>query len=318
MADGAAAAALSRRLPRLLLLLSALPPLAWILLAQVGGWYPGELASHWTLQAAILLLPGWIAVRHDARWGRIFLLAVVIALLPWLRAAYLPRAQRIEAPQERLVSAVTANLNVWNPRRQALHDALRAGGCDFIGLAEVVPADRALWQGDPLYPNQIWLGGDDHPSELAFLSRLRIIDSRIHDLGGVHVIDALIDLGDGPLRIFMLHLSSPSSTREWHSRNAELAPLARLVQAVQEPLLVMGDFNISPGDAVWQALLKASELKPAPGHEPSTWPSWLGPCGIAIDHLLVRGAGLDGVLAVELPGSDHRGERGIVTVPMAR
>lgn len=40
---------------------------------------------------------------------------------------------------------------------------------------------------------------------------------------------------------------------------------------------------------------------------PATWPAWLGPFGLAIDHVLVRDVALGRMRSVNLPGSDHRG-----------
>jgi endonuclease/exonuclease/phosphatase (EEP) superfamily protein YafD len=297
---------------------SAIPALVVILLAQMPSWYPGELACQWTIHAAILLLPGWISRRHDPRWGRVFLIATALALLPWLRAAYQTRAVHLQAPDERPVPVVFADLGVRTPDRDALHRALADTSAEIIGLAGIVPSDRVSWSDDARYPHQIWIKDADRPAELALLSQARIVASHIHDLGGVHAIEALIDLGAGPLRVFLVHLSPPASVEAWHARDQQLGELARLVSAVGEPTLVMGDFNMTPGDPLWPVLLKAGHLLPGAGAEPASWPSLLGPCGIAIDHVLVRGAGLDGLQAVHLRGCDHRGVRAVATVPMGR
>jgi endonuclease/exonuclease/phosphatase (EEP) superfamily protein YafD len=306
-----------RRRLRLLLALSALPWLGVIAAAQLPSWYPGELATHWTAHAALLMLPGWLAVRDDARWGRVFLLAVVLALLPFLRAAYAPRAAALPAAGQPLVVA-EGNLYYWNRDRAGLRRALLERGADVIGLAEIVPADRAAWQGDPGYPYQVWSDGDGKEIEIALLSRRRILAAKVHDLGGVHAIAATLDLGEGPLRVVMLHLSSPTSVHEWHARDQEIRVLAALLAPVEEPLLVIGDFNLTLADPMWPVLLAGGGLRTAAGHEPASWPNWLGPCGIAIDHMLVRGVAIDGLRAFTLPGSDHRGLCAELAVPAAR
>jgi len=302
---------------RLVLALSAVPWLAVIALAQLPSWYPGELATHWTLHAALLMLPGWLAVREDARWGRVFLLAMVLALLPFLRAAYAPRAAATLDGAGQPVVVAEGNLYYWNHERAALRRALLERAADVIGLAEIIPADRAAWQDDPAFPYQLWQ--DDHGSaiEVALLSRQRILFSRVHDLGGVHAIEALLDLGAGPLRVVMTHLSSPTSAQLWHGRDRQIRQLAGLLAGSREPLVVLGDLNLTLADPLWPVLLAGAGLRTAAGHEPASWPDWLGPCGIAIDHILVRGTAIDGLRAFTLPGSDHRGLCAELAVPPA-
>jgi endonuclease/exonuclease/phosphatase (EEP) superfamily protein YafD len=309
---------LRHRRARLVLALSAVPWLAVIALAQLPSWYPGELATHWTLHAALLMLPGWLATKDDARWGRVFLFAVVLALLPFLRAAYAPRAAATLPAVGQAVVMAEGNLYFWNHDRAGLRRALLAQAAAVIGLAEIVPSDRAAWLGDPAFPFQVWQDSHGKEIEIALLSRHRILNHQVHDLGGVHAIDALLDLGDGPLRVVMLHLSSPTSAREWRNRDRELRLLAGLLADIQEPLVVLGDFNITIADPMWPVLLASAGLRTAAGHEPASWPNWLGPCGIAIDHILVRDAAIDGLRAFTLPGSDHRGLCAELAVPAAR
>jgi endonuclease/exonuclease/phosphatase family metal-dependent hydrolase len=298
-------------------LISAGLALATIAVAQIPGWHVGELARAWSGHAALLLLPGWITYRHDPRWGRLFLLAVVVALLPWLRAAYQERAYQVPAASERLMSVSYAHLRPRTPGDPALRLALAGGSSDLIGLTGATASERALWAGDARHPHQIWLCDRDHPDGPALLSSARIVTAHVLALGDSRAIDALIDLGDGPLRVLLVHLSAPTSAEGWAAHRRELVALASSAASVAEPLLVMGDLNTTPGDPLWPVLLKAGRLLPPPGHAPATWPTWLGPCGISLDHLLVRGAGVDAVQAVRLPDADHRGLRAVLTVPFS-
>jgi endonuclease/exonuclease/phosphatase (EEP) superfamily protein YafD len=65
---------------------------------------------------------------------------------------------------------------------------------------------------------------------------------------------------------------------------------------------------------MWRSFTAHTGLRRAPGPAPATWPAALGPCGIAIDHVLVRGAALSPVTAFTVPGSDHRGLRATVSI----
>ena len=74
-------------------------------------------------------------------------------------------------------------------------------------------------------------------------------------------------------------------------------------------MIVAGDFNATPWSPHFRDLLATTGLRDAGsgrGWLP-TWPTWLGPAGIPIDHVLVKGpvtvAGLS--LGPDV-GSDYR------------
>jgi endonuclease/exonuclease/phosphatase (EEP) superfamily protein YafD len=87
-----------------------------------------------------------------------------------------------------------------------------------------------------------------------------------------------------------------------------LGVIAALVAADRDtPTLVIGDFNLTVGSSTWSRFRKASRLSRPAGREPASWPWLLGPAGLTIDHILVRGVGADPAISLALPGSDHRG-----------
>ena len=97
-------------------------------------------------------------------------------------------------------------------------------------------------------------------------------------------------------------------------RDRQLAMLARQLQDHPEPVIVLGDFNLTPGTQMWRTFTGYTKLLRAPGPEPATWPAVLGPFGISIDHILARGAAISELTAFEIPGSDHRGLKAMVSI----
>ena len=281
-----------------------------IMLGQLSAWtWYGELACHWTLHGALALLPAMVVFRRDVRWGRLFMVLLALALLPWAQAAWSPRAT-VTGTVIASASVATANVQFFNEDRAQTQAALAATDVDLFALQEVTASDEAALRPNPRWPFQVW-GGRPDLTRVALLSRQRIVSQRLHDFAGTTVIEALVDLGESPLRVFVIHPSAPVSAELAKRRDRQLALLAREldVEAHPEPVLVLGDFNLSHGAALWRSFAGYTGLRRAPGPAPATWPALLGPFGIAIDHVLVRGAGLSGLEAFAVPGSDHRGLR---------
>ncbi len=298
-----------------LLLAATMWPVLGIILAQLSAWtWAGELACHWTLHGAVALLPAMVVFRRDTRWGRLFIVLLVLALLPWVQSSWSTRAT---ASGSLIASAsvATANVQFYNEDRGATQALLAATDVDLFALQEVTASDEAVLRPHPRWPFQIW-GGRLDVTRVALLSRHRIVSQRLHDFDGSTVIEALIDLGESPLRVFVIHPFAPVSAELAHRRDRQLALLAREVsaEAHPEPVLVLGDFNLSHGAQLWRTFAGYTGLRRAPGPAPATWPAILGPCGIAIDHVLARGAGLDALESFTVPGSDHRGLRATLTI----
>jgi endonuclease/exonuclease/phosphatase (EEP) superfamily protein YafD len=114
----------------------------------------------------------------------------------------------------------------------------------------------------------------------------------------------------GAFTVFGVHLRAPTSERRALARNQELRELAARSEAVSEPLIVAGDFNVTPYSPYFLDWLEASGLTDSRrGRTLSTsWPATMPLFGIPIDHVAVN----DGFTVVshrKLPdfGSDHYG-----------
>jgi endonuclease/exonuclease/phosphatase family metal-dependent hydrolase len=185
-------------------------------------------------------------------------------------------------------------------------DSLRVIDGDVVALIETRYEDRERMRNDPRWPYQRWIGPPDWGGT-ALLSRwpMRAKELDMLDAPGV---DAVIDMPWGPVRVIAVHTWSPRNRISIGRNMRQLRELAGLAATEPGPLLVLGDLNASPGHPGIVGLRQAG-LRQAHGGSPATWPSWLGPFGITIDHALVRGLRLGGTQAIDLPGSDHHGIR---------
>jgi endonuclease/exonuclease/phosphatase family metal-dependent hydrolase len=113
---------------------------------------------------------------------------------------------------------------------------------------------------------------------------------------GRGALAAQIDTPIGALRVINVHLSlTPKAQR------AQLNYLQTLIAQDQQPLLLTGDFNCTPEQAVLQDFLHASALTLAP--TPPSFPSWAPKR--RIDLMLYRGLKLRKCWALPMLASDH-------------
>lgn len=125
---------------------------------------------------------------------------------------------------------------------------------------------------------------------------------------GARAAKVTLDWRGKPVTVIGTHLHWPLGPHNAGLRNAELQQLAQLVTTIKEPLMVGGDFNITPWSLVFQDALASSGLKDCArgrGLTP-TWPTFFSPLSIRIDHCLVsKDWEVVGVRTAPSLGSDH-------------
>jgi endonuclease/exonuclease/phosphatase (EEP) superfamily protein YafD len=248
--------------------------------------YPVALAL-----AAVALLNGW-AVRDL-----------------WLGGGTAAAAAGEGAP----LRVVSANVLASNPAPGRVLDFVRGSGADLVVL---VDAEGERWRGvlaalGDLYPHtapDAWRDG----APVVLLSRWPLpVETVVHPAAAErpYVVARLAAPGATPL-VVGVHPASPSPTEPEDSRerNYQLDHIGGTVEGVAGPVIVAGDLNTTPWSPHFRDLLAATGLRDAAagrGWLP-TWPAWLGPAGIPIDHVLVRGeVAVAGLRRGPDIGSDH-------------
>lgn len=282
-----------------LLVLAALPALGLVLaaLAPTGLW-PMPLFRHWAPHLAVAVLPLWCWKGRRPWPGAAIAVLTLAALWPWLLAVYAPRS-----PQPAAAGSATAQVaNLYYGSK--VHDrALAAISGDLVALVETVAGDRDRLRRDPRWPFQRWVE-PRHYGGLALLSRWPM-RSHEESYGGAPLISAQVETPWGSVRVLAVHTWSPVSPGAMGRNQMQFRELLGAAEGSAGPLLMMGDLNASPAEPGLLRLRDAG-LLPAAGGKPATWPSWFGPCGITIDHVLARGLAIGDARAVDLAGSDHR------------
>ncbi|MGB5065726.1 MAG: endonuclease/exonuclease/phosphatase family protein [Candidatus Competibacter sp.] len=280
-----------------------------------GGqlWWVFELASHFRLQYALALslcLPPLLYGRRY-RWAAVFsafalLNTMLLAprLLPLAEAAVQPGASQ---PTFRVL---LANVNSANRDYPKIRRSILEHDPDFIVLLEATPwLLERLREFDDRYPHRIAAPREDNFG-IALLSRQSLLRAEVVQFGaaGLPSITAEVAVGERRFILVGTHPLPPISAGSARDRNEQLAALALFARQTRQPLLLLGDLNVSPWSPYFARLLAASGLRDSAdgrGILPS-WPVNLAPLWIPIDHALYS----DGIEILHREtgltlGSDH-------------
>lgn len=278
-----------------------------------------ELFSHFPVQYLCLQFLAAMACLALRQWP--WALVAVVAAIPNLVAVgpYLPGlasapvtavAGRPAAREP--VRLVAANLLYRQEDATATRAYFERQSADVLVLSEFTPRWREkLRELERAYP-YFALRPRWNPWGIAVYSKhpLRAIeDLDLGDDQSAH-LRLLVQLPDGLLELYAVHLASPPSRRQARQRNTQLRNLAARIAAGDPalPRIVAGDFNTTPYSPYFRDLLRDAGLRD--GRQPFglhvTWPAWPLPLWIPIDHCLAGGP-LDVTRVATGPpiGSDH-------------
>ena len=209
--------------------------------------------------------------------------------------------------------------NVWfrNHHYAAMRAAVRAAAPDVAVFLEVTPRwQRELALLRDGWPYQRWVPGQGHDGVMV-LSRLPWSAASAVALEGAGSYDALrvtVDLAGQPVDVLALHLRWPVTPGNAAAREVALARLAKLARQAPRPLVLVGDFNLTPHDGAFERLLTNGGLVNAAAASGlvTTWPASAGRWarhlpGLQIDHCLVtHGIRAESFVLGPWVGSDHR------------
>lgn len=294
------------------------------------------------LAGGLAALVGIRAARTDGPWPTV----AARAVLPWavgpgavLTLAQLARRRRVRAA---VAAGLTAALTAWSwpdrghhrpdpvdPQRawrlvtsnMLLHNADPVGyaaalvryAADVVVLQEISPEVVAPLQAGGLtqYPYQV---DASRPSGQGALlaSRYPLRQVQRRWVGSMLLLDVVVDLPHGAVRVWCVHTSSPAVGWRLRLWRRELAALPQL-RVGREPLVLAGDLNATAQHAAYRQMVDRMSLVDAFERAGrglgATFPvgGRLPVPVMRIDHVLVDDdIAVAGVRAVRLPGTDHR------------
>ena len=291
---------------------------AWLarlaIVVAIGGllplaarlWWGIELLSHFRVQYLAVALPLTIATLAFGKRMPALLLAVTIGLNAWPLLSYAPLAREFRDGFR--FDVLNVNVNARNRDRAAILRSITAAGPDLALVVELTPEiDRALLALEDDYPHRLTIPAT-HNFGIGVLSRYPLEHARALSLSGTAAIDARVELPYGTVRFVGVHLAPPTSRDMAATRNRQLDELAALAGRIEEPLIVCGDFNLTPYSPFFSQFtgetgLRDTRLRLGLG---SSWPTGMPLLRIPIDHCLVRGPiEAESVERMERIGSDH-------------
>lgn len=301
---------------------------ATLLAATARATWLGDLLVNFRVQyaAVTLLLAVALAWRRRPAWTVLALFACGVngsAAWPWVMA---------ELPPPSVPSAVAAapgssvagsrvsirlaavNLFFLNRDAASVHAMLRAERPDVAVFVEVTPRWRdALEPLRAEYPYR-WLAPAGGYGTL-LVSKLPLLDAQVRDgasggtPGKAPIVVATVHAGAQSLDLVAVHATWPMTPRLAARRNAQFRTIAEIARSSANPVVVLGDFNVSPFSPHFAELLRDGRLHSAAegrGWLP-TWPTFAPFFGLQLDHALVSaGVHVDAVHCGARTGSDHR------------
>jgi endonuclease/exonuclease/phosphatase (EEP) superfamily protein YafD len=268
-----------------------------------------DLTTHFRVQylAAALGMLGLLALR--SRWRICAALGVAAAISAAPLVPYLPWSTGGGSTTAPLtVLSVNVSYRQFSVRR--LLEIIRESDPDVLVVQELTPyAAEVLADLDNAFAHRLKFPADG-PYGIALWSRFELEGAQLFALGRLPAIEARVHAPNGTFTVFGVHLSAPTTPRRAGARDEELRQLGARSTAIDGPLIVAGDFNLTPYSPRFADWLDASGLTDTRrGRTLSvSWPTLLPIAGIPIDHVAVSSE-FEILSHRRLPdfGSDHYG-----------
>ncbi len=285
------------------------------LLTLAGFWGQAhwllDLSSHFRLQYLLgLVLCSLLLTLKGRLHLALTLLPFVLINLALVLRCYLGLP---ELGEPGLPSLRVASLNLWisNQDYPAVTRFLEAEQPDVLLLMEFTHAWEAELESVlATYPYQLNAARGDY-SGMGLYSRVPLLEAEVLPpvAGLTPWLKARLVWEGRPLLLLGSHPPAPRSAESSAQRNVQLAAMASYLVQQAEPVLVLGDLNITDWSPYFQVLLRQAKLRDSRWGRglQTSWPAFLpAPLRIAIDHALVS----PGVLVRQRRlgprvGSDH-------------
>lgn len=254
--------------------------------------WPFDLFAHFRVQYAALFVVLTLLLLILRQW--VFALAALVGFcvsaVPMM--AYLPSVSggtavaSADTPTFRLLS-----FNVWfrNPDMATTAAYIEQSQADAVVLLELTPPQAERLR--PLLPSYPYFHIEPSRMGAAIFTKWPVLAAESMPLAKDGAIAARmqIDWRGTPVTVLGVHLNWPLGPRNSQFRNEELAGVVAFSKAQRAPLIVAGDFNLTPWSGFFSDALEESGL-----HDAAlgfglrrTWPAQFAPLGIRIDHCLI-------------------------------
>lgn len=274
-----------------------------------SSWFPsletfGDLQGHFAVAAAAIALVGAMVRSRALVTPAVLLLVLNFGAMNVRMASVDTCAVQTAATGQHVLRVMTLNILDDNDDYSAVERAIGRERPDIVVIEEFRPHHVAmLAKLRAAFPNQVLcLGGPD--CGIVILSRYPLDGKRV--IGGqtLAALQTTAVIGKSTLTLVGAHMSRPFKGRH---QQRQFYLLAKAVETLPQNSVVVGDFNSTLWSSNMARYAKATGVC-ASNMAHATWPQWLGPLGVPIDHIFLKpGVKLLGLNTVSGTGSDHRG-----------
>jgi len=282
-------------------------------------WIYFDLFAHFRVHFGLMIVICVLALifkcwRGFVLFGGICLIPVIIGLQSPLWR-YVDGDRPLATSAQRSLSILSLNNFLINKNSRALENYLRRKQADVVVLVEFGASKKPMMRRlKKLYPHQKHCAGVEG-CHIAILSKRSIVAS------GSHTVEPdmppYVWVRFGPklanLTLIGTHLIRPPFIKHQMSH---VNGLSRFVRQFKGPMVVAGDFNLTPWAYLFKKFVRMSKLIAVTGRNP-TWPvSLVNLAQFPIDHIFTTpGITASNISAGPRLGSDHLPIYGILTLP---
>lgn len=241
--------------------------LATVSLGSYFAWqYPVELLSHFRVQyfTLSLIFSVIIFILYVKRYLKSKLLVLFAVSLMGLNAVevvpwYLPHPRQITEDIYQSIRLLQFNVNIQNNNIEKITDVVKFEHPDIALFLEVDQnaVNKINDNLKDVFPYNFKSPGGG----LALLSRVPILDARGDDLNAKNTnLIATLSIHNQPVEFIGTHPLVPVKPSTFHRRNLQLAALSDYIKKVKVPVIVAGDFNLTPWSPYYRRFVKTTKL----------------------------------------------------------
>ena len=282
------------------------------------SWWIADLVSNLRVQLILGLMATLITSVVARNWKLASVSGVVLLWqASWLWSAFV--ADSALPAGGPAMKVCTINVLSQNTQYDRIIEHLRGADPDVVAVLELSSPlqEKLIQELGARYPYRLLEPHDDGNFGIGLFSRFPLQGARMFHLSAPPVpsIQTAVEWNGGTVQLIVTHPVPPISSRFFRARNLHLNLLAKRVKSLwqnhpDEPVIVVGDLNLTPWSPVFRDFLIAADLHDASrGHGLTpTWYRWpLFPFGLVLDHGLATQDLVCTRRAVHGDvGSDHR------------
>ena len=270
-----------------LLAIGAAVVLATLLGFLGSTWWMFDVLANFRAQYAIVLL--LVAVLYGLSYAKLpaaLFLAGAVVNLALIAPLFYRSPEPAASPQD--VKIVSFNVQAGNARRSEIVTWLESEDADLIFLTEASSDWDAPLRGASLGKTVLAEPPPDRTFGIIALGPEGTVAQNLMVASRYQVVRVEHTIDDQAVVVFAAHPSNPRNRRLAEERNELLEAIAELVNAESDPVILIGDLNVTPWSHAFGELTRQASLHNSlEGYGlQASWPSNYPGLSIPIDHML--------------------------------